>query len=399
MNRNTGKIMVLISILLSLALLTACSPESSNTPTGSVEVSYENEEGVADAAKYVVELTTENGDSIVKETEDKTITISDVAVGNWTVSVAALDASGAPVSASCQNLSVSKSKVAKASLLLRGTATVTIHANNIPDYAEHYVLLVSYGDYGLRSYVIDKGELDGKKITVPASTTLTFTLRSMNREYGVISESKWKNFSIIGSTDEHTFDLQERKYNIGDKGPAGGIIFYVNPNYKADGWKYLEAAPTDYEDIKGVANQRVCFGYYVPEGKRGIDETQMVGTGSSDSKEMGMGKENTAKLYSTMGEKTSVELRKTTRGTYAAQLVSNLTINGYSDWFIPSEEEAVEMGKYKTELKLRDGEKSYYLTSNEENCVDCFVLRMSSNTCISLPKEDNNVSIRAIRRF
>src|SRR5262249_36294331 len=34
-------------------------------------------------------------------------------------------------------------------------------------------------------------------------------------------------------------------YEIGDTGPAGGLIFYENPNYAADGWRYLEAAPFD----------------------------------------------------------------------------------------------------------------------------------------------------------
>jgi len=42
-------------------------------------------------------------------------------------------------------------------------------------------------------------------------------------------------------------DIYERgrDYSIGDTGPAGGIIFYVNQNYEDDGWMYLEAAPDD----------------------------------------------------------------------------------------------------------------------------------------------------------
>lgn len=34
-------------------------------------------------------------------------------------------------------------------------------------------------------------------------------------------------------------------YSAGDKGPSGGLIFYANENYEADGWMYLEAAPAD----------------------------------------------------------------------------------------------------------------------------------------------------------
>ncbi len=39
--------------------------------------------------------------------------------------------------------------------------------------------------------------------------------------------------------------LPTRDYAPGDVGPAGGYIFYVNPNFATDGWRYLEAAPFD----------------------------------------------------------------------------------------------------------------------------------------------------------
>ena len=38
--------------------------------------------------------------------------------------------------------------------------------------------------------------------------------------------------------------LSTAGYALGDIGPAGGYIFYENPNYAADGWRYLEAAPS-----------------------------------------------------------------------------------------------------------------------------------------------------------
>jgi uncharacterized repeat protein (TIGR02543 family) len=36
-------------------------------------------------------------------------------------------------------------------------------------------------------------------------------------------------------------------YSLRDVGPAGGLIFYINPNYVTDGWRYLEAAPASTE--------------------------------------------------------------------------------------------------------------------------------------------------------
>ena len=37
-----------------------------------------------------------------------------------------------------------------------------------------------------------------------------------------------------------------QSYKVGDKGPAGGIVFYDKGD-KTDGWQYLEAAPPEFE--------------------------------------------------------------------------------------------------------------------------------------------------------
>jgi hypothetical protein len=45
-------------------------------------------------------------------------------------------------------------------------------------------------------------------------------------------------------------EIEERhrrnEYNIGEKGPAGGIVFY-DKGKVSDGWRYLEAAPSHTE--------------------------------------------------------------------------------------------------------------------------------------------------------
>ena len=37
-------------------------------------------------------------------------------------------------------------------------------------------------------------------------------------------------------------DVWQTEFKVGDIGPAGGVIFYVNPKAADDGWTYLEAA-------------------------------------------------------------------------------------------------------------------------------------------------------------
>jgi hypothetical protein len=103
----------------------------------------------------------------------------------------------------------------------------------------------------------------------------------------------------------------DKVYKIGERGPAGGWIFYDKGKYK-DGWRYLEAAPVEKEFL------RVEWGLY---------KTKIWGTGTS----VGTGKQNTRLIIDALQE--SGESGK------AAQLCAALDVNGYKDWFLPSKDE------------------------------------------------------------
>ncbi len=107
--------------------------------------------------------------------------------------------------------------------------------------------------------------------------------------------------------------LSKAEYTIGDTGPAGGLIFYENPNYSTDGWRYLEAAPYDQS---GGAKWGL-FRKAIP-GARGT----AVGTG----------KQNTLDMLAASPEP----------GT-AADLCANLSVNGIRGWFLPSRDELALM--------------------------------------------------------
>ena len=107
--------------------------------------------------------------------------------------------------------------------------------------------------------------------------------------------------------------LSHQEYAMGDVGPAGGLIFYENPNYATDGWRYLEAAPFDQS---GGAKWG-CFR---------VEITGAKGTA------VGTGKQNTRDILAACAEPGS-----------AAYLCANLSVNGVSDWFLPSRDELIEM--------------------------------------------------------
>ncbi len=92
-------------------------------------------------------------------------------------------------------------------------------------------------------------------------------------------------------------------YKLRDIGPAGGFIFYINPNYEKDGWRYLEAAPVDQSASMWNAN--------ILTGGTKTD----IGTGSA----------NTAKMSGVSHP--------------PAEAARNYTLGGYHDWFLPSKDE------------------------------------------------------------
>lgn len=105
----------------------------------------------------------------------------------------------------------------------------------------------------------------------------------------------------------------EYEYALGDTGPAGGLIFYID---EADAyiWTYLEAAPSTNE-WSGLV-----WGDYGME----------IG-GSAGLTGVGDGQTATSAIVSHMDSQSIT-------GT-PAQLCDSLDVGSFSDWFLPSKDE------------------------------------------------------------
>jgi hypothetical protein len=106
--------------------------------------------------------------------------------------------------------------------------------------------------------------------------------------------------------------VTNRPSELGDTGPAGGIIFYDKGSY-SNGWRYLEAAPSDQ-------SSGIQWGGY---------GTSVGGTSTG----IGSGAANTAAIVARLG----------TGSSYAARLCADLELGGYDDWFLPSKDELNQM--------------------------------------------------------
>ena len=119
-------------------------------------------------------------------------------------------------------------------------------------------------------------------------------------------------------------------YEIGSTGPAGGIVFY-DKGYYSEGWRYLEAAPTDLMDGNTAY---IIFGFY-----RATDNSDYQNTGTGFG--IGTGRINTQMLVEAMGDNayTSENKNGQKASSYAAKLCHDYVLNGYDDWFLPSMDE------------------------------------------------------------
>jgi formylglycine-generating enzyme required for sulfatase activity len=158
-------------------------------------------------------------------------------------------------------------------------------------------------------------------------------------------------------------------------GPAGGLIFYENPNPAwaiADGWLYMEAAPTDNNTnwISGGSTQSTFIG-----------NTQAG---------VGYGKLNS--LYI---------IGQPDHAGGAAGLAANTVVNGYTDWFLPSEGEAslLFMNLWQSPYFLGQFQSAeYYWTSTELDATQARTVGFSSGDLAGATKDSFKL-FRPVRAF
>jgi hypothetical protein len=179
-------------------------------------------------------------------------------------------------------------------------------------------------------------------------------------------------------TTSATIAAAASDYNIGDPGPAGGFIFYINPNYEVDGWRYLEAAPSDFP---GDNND-----YGIQWDYRDYGNNPVTGAAGTT---VGTGMTNTQKIVDMQGN-----------GSYAAKLCSDLIQGGFSDWFMPSRDELNLMYENLYLNGLGSFEPDYYWSSSEVGAGFAWIQYFDSGGqfCGKIVKDDG-IRVRPVRAF
>lgn len=183
--------------------------------------------------------------------------------------------------------------------------------------------------------------------------------------------------------------------NIGDTGPAGGVVFYDAGEHKTWG-RYLEAAPVDIEGV-GLPWKRLA----AIDKKRPVyrDVTKVKAqTQRVLSTQIGMGKINTERIVKIYG-----------RGRYAARYADVMVLNGFDDWFLPSKNELNAMYSVLGTASPGIGSyaRSFYWSSSEYDFNNAWTINFKDGQQFDrekwlLPDTINGVKalrVRAIRAF
>ena len=196
---------------------------------------------------------------------------------------------------------------------------------------------------------------------VAVGLSLVFALLACENPTGSSSENGTTGGSNGGG------DAGETTFQIGDTGPAGGIVIYDKGSY-SDGWRYLEA---------WTADETGTYQW----------KTSNTWTRGTDTP-FGSGYENT---YTAMAGSEHP----------AAEVVRNATHGGHDDWFLPSQQTLNRMYAQREVIGglAQDVDHRVYWSSSEGNNEGSARARNLFNGSFWTYLMHVELKVRAVRRF
>jgi hypothetical protein len=162
-------------------------------------------------------------------------------------------------------------------------------------------------------------------------------------------------------------------FAIGDIGPGGGKVFITPSTAGNSTGKYFEVAPVAVEVTRTWAT--------------GANQSLVVS--GADGTAIGTGAQNTIDIVAQTGN---------VAATSAAVYCSDLVYGGYSDWFLPSKDEIVQMSANMTAIGGLTNE-GFYWSSSEYDLYKGWAVYMDGGTFTFDWDKSNAVRVRPVRSF
>jgi len=185
------------------------------------------------------------------------------------------------------------------------------------------------------------------------------------------------------TTQDYTIIVTISDLQIGDEGPAGGLIFYVDTDDGFPGWKYLEAAPLNWEGDSDNTDPYYEWGGFGAACGSG-DTSTGLGTGEAN----------------TLAIRSHAHHDAISGSPYhiAALQAYNAVINGFSDWFLPSSGELLKM-YYNLHIPL-GGFNGTYWSSSQYDSMETWVVQFTHPyQQLNTSYKKNNGYVRPVRAF
>ena len=198
--------------------------------------------------------------------------------------------------------------------------------------------------------------------------------------------SDWKGSAVVDAGYQGEGfgrdELTTTAYSIGDAGPAGGLVFY-DKGFYSDGWRYLEAAPSDIGSF--------AFGYYRPDKENNVVGTSLaVGSGMYNTERLVKYMDIEGKAYS---DSSGEDVKE-----YAARECLDYEHGGYDDWYLPSNEELNLMYENLCKKGLGSFAHDSYWSSSEDVAIYAWLQHFSGGFQSSYIR-GNAYCVRPIRAF
>ena len=161
---------------------------------------------------------------------------------------------------------------------------------------------------------------------------------------------------------------------VGDTGPGGGVVFYVQPGTTFGSWKYLEVAPSTWN---GENDPVVPF---CPPTFTSLVTSVLTGKGLT----------NTSAIITQC-------VTTSTDSFVAAKVASNYRGGGKSDWYLPSKDELALLFDKRTIIgKTSSG--AQYWSSSQDSLVNSWAMDLGTGVTSS-EVNGRDMYIRPIRTF
>ena len=308
-------IIAILFIMMITMFIISCEkttePENNDSEFATVTINLStNNNGSVNGAVVKLQHNTNSGISQQKTVSSDMVSFTGMEYGTYTLTVThagyyVYSNSSLSVQSETVSQNVSLSEIPKA------TVNINLSTGNSGSVSGAVVKL----QHNTNSNVSQQKTASGNLVSFTGVDYGSYTLTVTHSGYFIYSNT---NLSVQSETVSQSVTLKDT-YEIGETGPAGGIIFW-DKGYVSDGWRYLEAAPatSEFNAEWGVSGKDLWEA-----------STTLVGSG----------KANTQIINNKLQELGEVGR--------ASQRCVALSIGGFKDWFLPSKDELNEMYRQK----------------------------------------------------